>query len=240
MEKEKNYSRRTEKDYGFLRIFLNKIFYFLFVRTAAKYMYNLKVEGKENVPKGSHFIVAPNHVSYCDPEFVTYAIGKLVAYMAKRELFHMDAKMPIKSIKGRKVLRFLAWELGAFEVDRDKPKPSTFKTVRSVFNTSWAFGIFPEGGVRQDKKIRDLKRGVAYFARKYKADVLPVAVCGFTWYATRLFQRNMTIKIGKPISHTLEEKDILIEWARQISDMTGFENLVEEQLSAKNPDIAIK
>ena len=239
MEKEKIYSQRYEKDYGFLRTALNKVFYFLFVRTAAKYMYNLKVEGKENVPETSHLIVAPNHVSYCDPEFVSYAIGKLVAYMAKRELFHMDLPMPIKSIKGRKLLRFLAWHLGAFEVDRENPKPSTFKTVRRIFNTKWAFGIFPEGGVRQDKKIRDLKRGVAYFAKKYKADVLPVAVCGFTWYATKLFQRNMTIKIGKPISHTLEEKEILIEWARQISEMTGFENLVEKQL-AEDSEIARK
>jgi 1-acyl-sn-glycerol-3-phosphate acyltransferase len=240
MKKEKIYSHRTEKDYGFWRTFFNIIFYLLFVRTAAKYMYNLKVEGKENIPKTSHLIVAPNHVSYCDPEFVTYAIGKLVAYMAKRELFHMDLPMPIKSIKGRKLLRFLAWHLGAFEVDRDKPKPSTFKTVRRIFNTKWCFGIFPEGGVRQDKKIRDIKRGVAYFAKKYKADVLPVAVCGFTWYATRLFQRNMTIKIGKPISYTLEENEIIQEWARQISEMTGFENLVEKQFSQQRKTVELK
>lgn len=240
MKKEKIYSHRTEKDYGFWRTFFNIIFYLLFVRTAAKYMYNLKVEGKENIPKTSHLIVAPNHVSYCDPEFVTYAIGKLVAYMAKRELFHMDLPMPIKSIKGRKLLRFLAWHLGAFEVDRDKPKPSTFKTVRHIFNTKWCFGIFPEGGVRQDKKIRDIKRGVAYFAKKYKADVLPVAVCGFTWYATRLFQRNMTIKIGKPISYTLEENEIIQEWARQISEMTGFENLVEKQFSQQRKTVELK
>lgn len=232
MKKEKKYSRRTEQDYGFWRILFNKIFYLLVVRTAAKYMYNLKIEGKENIPKDSRLIVAPNHVSYCDPEFVIYATGKLTAFMAKKELFHMDAPMPIKSIPVRKVLRFLAWFLGAFEIDRENPKPSSFKTVRSIFNTSWALGIFPEGGVRQDKKIRDIKRGFAHFAKKYRADILPVAICGFTWYATRLFQRDMTIKIGTSISHTLEEKEIIREWARQISEMTGFENLVEDQLSS--------
>ena len=140
----------------------------------------------------------------------------------------MDAPMPIKSMKGRKLLRFLAWTFGGFEVNRAKPAPSTFKTVDLIFrSTSWAFGIFPEGGIRQDKKIRDIKRGFAHFARKYKADILPVAVCGFTWYATRLFERDMTIKIGKPISYTLEENEIIKEWARQISEMTGFENLVK-------------
>lgn len=231
MEKEIKYSEKTEKDYGFLKKLSYRLFGTFVVGPVAKLMYNLKIEGKENIPKTSHLIIAPNHVSYCDPEFVAYAVGKFVAYVAKRELFHMDAPMPIKSIKGRLILRFLAWTFGGFEVNREKPVPSTFKTIDKVFNTSWSFGIFPEGGIRQDKKIRDLKRGVAYFARKYKADVLPVAVCGFTWYATKLFQRNLTIKIGKPISHTLEEKEILREWARQISEMTGFENLVEEQLS---------
>ena len=54
MEKEKFYSQRYEQDYGFLRTVLNKIFYFLFVRTAAKDMYNLQIEAKENVPETSH------------------------------------------------------------------------------------------------------------------------------------------------------------------------------------------
>ena len=231
MKKEKNYIVKTKKSYGFARTLFCKLFYSLVVGPVAKTMYNLKIEGKENIPKTNNLIIAPNHVSYCDPEFVTYAINKNVAYMAKRELFHMDAPMPIKSIPARKVLRFLAWALGAFEVNREKPALSTFKTIRLIFSLkNWAFGIFPEGAIRQDKKIHNLKRGVAYFARKYKADVLPIAVCGFTWYATKLFQRNMTIKIGKPISHALEEHEILREWAKQISEMTGFENLVEKQL----------
>ena len=232
MKDRTKYSVKTEKDYGFCKTLFCRLFYFCVVGPAAKLMYNLKIEGKENIPKTNRVIVAPNHVSYCDPEFVSYATGKLIAFLSKREIFHMDAPMPIKSLKWRKVLRALVLFLGGFEVDRDKPDPSTFKSVDCIINTKWwTFGVFPEGGIRQDKKIRDIKRGVAFFAKKYKADVLPVAVCGFTWYATRLFQRNMTIKIGKPISHTLEEKEILREWARQVSEMTGFENLVEAQLT---------
>ena len=36
----------------------------------------------------------------------------------------------------------------------------------------------------------------------------------------------MTVKIGKPISYTLSEDEIVKEWARQISEFTGFENRV--------------
>lgn len=230
MKKEKNYSIRTEKDYGFWRILYYTLFGIFVVKPVAKLMYKLKIEGRENIPNSSHVIYAPNHVSYCDPPFVALALlYKRVAFMAKRELFHLDAKMPIKSIWGRKILFFLAHTLGAFEVDREDPQMTTFSTVDAIFNTSWALGIFPEGGIRQDKKIRNIKKGFVYFAKKYQADIIPVGVCGFTWYATKLFQRDMTIKIGKPISYTLEEDEIIREWARQISDMTGFENMIEKQ-----------
>jgi len=235
MKKEKNYIVKTKRSYGFCRTLFCRLFYPLVVGPAAKILYKLKIEGKENVPKTNHLIIAPNHVSYCDPEFVAYAVGKLIAYIGKKEVFHMDQPMPIKSVAGRKLLRFLAWAIGGFEVNRENPAPSTFRTVDLIFNTpNWTFGIFPEGGVRQDKKIRDIKRGFAHFARKYKADILPVAICGFTWYAIKPFQRDMTIKIGKPISHELEEKEIIREWARQISEMTGFENLVEKQLEEES------
>ena len=40
----------------------------------------------------------------------------------------------------------------------------------------------------------------------------------------------MTVKIGKPISYTLDENDIIREWAEQIAEFTGFENKIEESL----------
>ena len=68
--------------------------------------------------------------------FVTFAV-----YMAKKELFETPK---------------LTWwikRLGAFSVNREKPEISTFKTVKDVFKTKWSLGIFPEGGIKNDKKI---------------------------------------------------------------------------------------
>ena len=64
------------------------------------------------------------------------------------------------------------------------------------------------------------------FAKKFEADIVPVGICGFDGYAKKLFEKNMTIKIGKPISHTLSEDEIVQEWARQICEFTGFENRI--------------
>ena len=214
MRKEKNYNRRTEKDYGFLRRFYYQTFVWFIVFTTAKLMYNLKVEGKENVPKTSRLIFAGNHVSYLDPPLISYATGKLIAYMAKQELFSDKSKL----------LRFLVHSLGAFAVNREKPEIATFKTVKSIFNTPWSLGIFPQGKIYKEHELSHVHKGFVLFAKKFKADIVPVGVCGFDGYAKKIFEKHMTIKIGKPISYQLGEDEIVKEWIKQICELTGYED----------------
>lgn len=218
MKAEKNYNRRTEKDYGFLRTLFYKSFVTFVVHVVSSLMYNIKIEGKENVPKTTRLIFAGNHVSYLDPPMISLATGKTIAYMAKQELFQ-DKK--------KKLLRFLVHILGAFAVNREKPEIATFKTVKSVFNTSWSLGIFPQGRIINEPEISNLHKGFAMFAKKFQADIIPVAVCGFDGYAKKMFEKHITIKIGKPISYKLDENEIIKEWAKQICEFTGFENKIQ-------------
>ena len=39
----------------------------------------------------------------------------------------------------------------------------------------------------------------------------------------------MTLKIGHPISWQLDEDEIVQEWAKQICEMTGFENKIAQE-----------
>ncbi len=225
MKVEKTYSRRTEKDYNFFRTAFYMLFMMFVVFPVTKLMYNLKIEGRENLPKSSRVIYAGNHVSYIDPPLISYAAWKNIAYMAKQELFHDDDKL----------LRFLVHILGAFAVNREKPEIATFKTVKSIFNTSWSLGIFPQGKIIKEPVIQNIHKGFVMFAKKFEADIVPVAVCGFDGYAKKLFEKHITVKIGKPISYKLSEDDIVREWARQICEFTGFENKIEESL--KEPQV---
>ncbi len=213
---KKNYNKRTEKDYGFWRTLFYDLFVIFVVKPVTKYMYNIKIEGRENVPEGSRVIYAGNHVSYIDPPLVTLAVQKHVAYMAKKELFEDKDKL----------LRFLVHTLGAFAVNREKPELATFKTVKAVFNTSWSLGIFPQGKIIKEPVIENITKGFVLFAKKFQADVVPVAICGFDGYAKKLGEKHVTVKIGKPIPYTLDEDEMVSEWARQISEFTGFENRV--------------
>ncbi len=212
----KNYNKRCEKDYGLLRKLYYKLFVWFVVVPVSKLMYNLKVEGRENVPKNTNVIYAGNHVSYLDPPLITLAVNKYIAFMAKQELFTDENKL----------LRFLVHTLGAFAVNREKPELATFKTVKAVFNTPWSLGIFPQGRIVKEPVIENVTKGFVLFSKKFKADVVPVAVCGFDGYAKKIGEKNMTIKIGKPIPYTTDEDEMVKEWAFQICEMTGFENKV--------------
>ena len=216
--KTKNYNRRTEKDYNIFRTTFYMLFVMFVVYPITKLMYNVKIEGRENLPKSSRVIYAGNHVSYIDPPLIALAAWKNIAYMAKKELFEDDDKL----------LRFLVHILGAFAVNREKPEIATFKTVKSVFNTSWALGIFPQGKIIKEPVVEHVHKGFIMFAKKFKADIVPVGICGFDGYAKKLFEKNVTVKIGKPISYTLDEDEIVREWANQICEFTGFENRIDK------------
>ncbi len=220
--KEKNYNRRTERDYNFFRTFFYLFFVAAVVYPITKLMYNIKIEGRENLPKSSRVIYAGNHVSYIDPPLISLAAWKNIAYMAKQELFKDKDRL----------LRFLVHILGAFAVNREKPEIATFKTVKSIFNTSWSLGIFPQGKIVKEPVISNLHKGFVLFAKKFQADIIPVAICGFDGYAKKLFEKHITVKIGKPISYTLDDDEIVREWARQIAEFTGFENRIEESLKS--------
>ena len=217
--KERNYNKRTEKDYNLIRSIYYKLFVYLVIMPVSKLMYNIKIEGRENVPKSSRVIYTGNHVSYLDPPMLSYAVQKRVAYMGKKELFEDKNKL----------LSFLVHTLGGFAVNREKPEIATFKTVKAVFNTDWSLGIFPQGKIVKEPVIDKVNRGFVLFAKKFQADIVPVGICGFDGYAKKLFEKNMTLKIGKPISYKLDEDEIVKEWARQICEFTGFENRVEQE-----------
>lgn len=186
-----------------------------------KLVYNIKREGTENIPKNTRVIYTANHVSMFDPLLLSFAVCRPIVYMAKKELFETPN---------------LAWwikRLGAFSVNRQKPEISTFKTVKDVFRTNWSLGIFPQGGIKDNKKIEDLQKGFAIIAKQAKADIIPVSIIGFEGYTKKPFSQNVRIKINKPISHELPAEEILYLWAKQICEDTGFENCISREVQSE-------
>ena len=55
--------------------------------------FRIRVVGRENIPRGRGYVLAPNHISAIDPVFVIVARfwGRRMCVFAKRELFEKNA-----------------------------------------------------------------------------------------------------------------------------------------------------
>lgn len=215
MQEEINFSRRYTHEFHIWRALFQAFCVYIMSYWFFKLVYNIKREGRENIPQNSRCIYASNHVSMFDPLWVSFAVCRPIAYMAKRELFENEK------------LNWWIKRLGAFSVNRQKPELSTFKTIKDVFKTNWSLGIFPQGGIKDNRKIENLQKGFAIIAKQSRADIVPVSIVGFEGYTKKPFSQNLKIKIGKPISHKLSEDEITYQWAKQICENTGFENCIE-------------
>ena len=153
-------------------------------RLYSKIFYKYEVIGAENVPNEGNIILAANHKSNLDPIFVASAVkNRKVATIGKKELFE------------NKILAKILDKLCVIPIDRDNPSISTIKTILKKLKEGYAIGIFPEGTRVKGNEFGDAKAGLALFAVKGKAKVIPISIIS----SYSLFNK-VTIYIDKPIS----------------------------------------
>ncbi len=205
---KRDYQKRNPKEYNNFRGWLQWITCTLVYGTYFRIAYNLKVEGRENVPKKGFCIIASNHTSAIDPFLIIHAVQRHVAYMAKVELFK------------NRVARFFLDMLGAFAVDRAKLSVSTIKTVLGLKQTNWCLGIFPQGTREKEGNLDNVNKGFASFAKTLKCDILPVAITGMTKDQRKIFKSQMKVKIGKPIPYNDNIEEMISIWSKTIVELS--------------------
>lgn len=220
LEKPKpNYTRKYAKDFNILTRLYQLYAINILYRPFAALFYKFKFSGKKNLENGKRYVFAPNHISYFDPFLSAMATGRKQAFMAKKELFEGT------NYGGRYLARNV-WLLGAFSVNREKPEASTIKSCIEAARAKWNLCIFPQGGIRKNKKIEDVNKGFVALAKKSKMDIVPISITGVENYNWKLFKRRLVeVKVGAPISFCLGDDEIVNEWRKQVSKMSGYELL---------------
>lgn len=157
------------------------------VRVYYKIMFKITVVGKENVPKDGNGVLCSNHISNYDPLTMAVYLDRLPRFIAKKELFK------------NKLFGALLRNLEAFPVDREATMDmKAFKTAVNVLKGGELLGIFAEGTRVKEGEEKAAKAGVAMFALKGNAPVIPVAISG-----KYKFRKEVRIEFGEPMS--LEE-----------------------------------
>lgn len=147
--------------------------------------FDLKFEGKENIPKDGSNIFASNHRSYCDPVFIALPTRVPLSYMAKEELFHQNIFFTL-----------LIKAFGAFPVTRGKGDTAAIDTSLEKLEKGRNLVIFPEGTRSKDGKVGKGKTGVALIAAMAQVPVVPV---GINFEGKLKFRRKVVVRFGKPI-----------------------------------------
>ena len=160
------------------------IFAKIFVGAIYGLLYRFRVVGLDNVPRDGAVILCSNHRSLHD----TIVLG-LTSYFRKP---HFVAKHQL--FKNKLFGRILL-SLGAIPINRDNPELKSLKSAISVLKGGGALAIFMQGGRRKTIEHEDAKAGVALFAIKGQAPVIPCYVNS----TFKLFSK-VHIKFGKPIS----------------------------------------
>ena len=217
-KEKRSYAKREASEFNFWRALFYALVTKVFYMIRLKVIYRMKVYGKENIPKHNKFVVAANHLSTLDPPMVGAIMPRPVSFMAKQELF--DIKF---------VRWWLDW-LGAFAVNRDRLGASTIKTAKSISQTEWLLGLFPQGKRCEPGTISNINKGFASIAKATKCDILPVGITG-TEKATHIpFSGNIVVKIGELIPHN-DDVDIIVEkWIKAIEELTGFKYVESEEI----------
>ena len=120
---------------------------------------------EQKLPEG-RFLLVCNHLHDIDPAFLLRAFpGRQLAFIAKREVKDMAIVGPfLKMTQGQFVNR---------ENDREALK-SIIKCIGLIKDDKASVAVFPEGWIREDRKLRPFRPGVFKIAQKAK---VPVVVC---------------------------------------------------------------
>jgi 1-acyl-sn-glycerol-3-phosphate acyltransferase len=154
--------------------------------------------GTEHVPRRGGVLLACNHVSYVDFIYGGLAAnpsGRLVRFMAKREIFDHPVGGPVMR------------SMHHIEVDRGEGVASFHKAV-DYLRAGEAVGIFPEATISRALVLKEFKTGAVRIAAEAGVPVLPVVLWGTQRMLTKDHPRDLSrgktiaIRVGEPIRPT--------------------------------------
>jgi len=154
-----------------------------------------QLRGTENVPRTGGALLALNHISYVD--FVLGGVaaqpsGRLVRFMAKREIFDHPVAGPVMR------------SLHHISVDRADGIASYDEGVRYL-HEGQVVGIFPEATISRSFELKEFKTGATRLAAAAGVPLVPVVLWGTQRLKTKDHPRDLSrgktiaISVGEPM-----------------------------------------
>ncbi|MFQ6066460.1 MAG: lysophospholipid acyltransferase family protein [bacterium] len=156
-----------------------------------KSLFDIKIQGKENIPLKGGAIVASNHLSYLDPIVIGLLVPRKINFMAKRELFENF------------LFGCFISKLGAFPVRRERLDRKTYQRASGLLKRGKILVLFPEGTRSRGGDLGPLREGTARIAVRTKVPLIPVVIRGTDKALPRgkkmIRLAKIKVRIGKPL-----------------------------------------
>lgn len=133
----------------------------------SRVFFNVRVTGRENMPKDGACFIYGNHSNYCDPFFLnTLLSDEPTAGVMTREQFHnFVSAVAMDSVGIVPTLKYV-------------PEPHVIRSVMKMVDQKRRIVIFPEGGRRWDGRPKGLIESTMKLFWKMKVPVHPVQLHG--------------------------------------------------------------
>ena len=160
---------------------------------AVRLLFRFSVEGLHHLPAAGPFILAPNHASPLDPQFLGAGLPLAVlrhAYWAGKESTVLKTWMR----------RTFSWCTRIMPIASDA---TALAPAVKVLEQGEALIWFPEGARSLDGELREFRPGVAWLLAKCAVPVVPVfiqgahAACPASWTMPR-WRSRVVVRIGSP------------------------------------------
>lgn len=176
----KKKTKDTTPLYQVLKVIVSPIYRLLF---------NVRVRGKENIPREGGVLLCPNHIAAVDVISIGAVCPRQITCIAKKELFSIP------------VLGWLVKALGAVKIDRGGGDVGAIKTAVGAIQNGKTVVIFPQGhrcpGV--NPATTTVRGGTGLIAYRAHCDVVPVCI-NIKKAKYGLFRKTEII-FGKPIKY---------------------------------------
>jgi len=165
------------------------------LRSIARFLFHIlgrvKVTGLENIPRGTSYVVAANHVSIYDPPLILCFWPEMLEAIGAVDVFD-------KPIQGELLKLYETIPVHRGEYDRE-----LIEKMLAILRSGHRLMIAPEGGRSHVTAMRRAKPGIGYILDEARVPVVPIGIVG----ATDDFLKNglkgkrppLEMRVGKPI-----------------------------------------
>jgi 1-acyl-sn-glycerol-3-phosphate acyltransferase len=170
----------------------DRVYYFVqaVVRMLARLLWRHTLTGQDNLPRGTAYIIATNHLSLFDAP---------VVFMNSPDRLVMFGADKWRRTPG---LRQLTEAMGVIWVTRGEADMDAMRAALGVLKRGARLGLAPEGTRSRTGGLQPGKPGAAYLADRARVPVVPMAISGTERVLAcwrRLRRPSINCVIGPPL-----------------------------------------